>query len=578
MKLEFPLTPKKIREGMKKVISLIREETNWDLQRTLSDVTIEIGDAPELGYNFGVNIKKNQLVFGDWLDKVEPEITSRKIWEFIIIRESLSLFVKDELLEKEISELTKLFLNFMAMAYQKRLYEGKSFESEFQLLKARFLYLTKEDKKITKQLDEELDSLLTIIVTQGITYKLIYNTYLFFIEDIPVNELDAEELVNDFHRYLSSSPEEIAAPIQFKDSVVIVINELINLGHSTSAVEIARNLRMNHSTVTKHLTKIVSRYNASWRREPNWMGLGLHTYLILIEFSKDKNSEREDLASNLLDIPFVFELFDGENSDSIFLYSVLYCPHSIINNLTFKLDKMINEKTIKYFEIKPIKNRLFKTSFVHPQIKPALSNYEKLINGKIPIQKFNLWNTIEIFNITSKDQLDFDIRLLKFLSILISKAITTKGFYGVWLSELSEFLTENNIDPKDTLEATNFFNKMQNIAVEKNLLDFRLSISPSILNSHEQLVVKIICDPESDFAYRLIDDLSVFGWVVILHSYDELYMSINGLNYQDVLSELITGILKEKKIEFSIFSIKSRILRHVPYNELYDFDNKKWKF
>ena len=576
MKLEFSLTPEKIREGMEKVISSIQEETKWDVQRTLSDVTIEIGEAPELGYDFGANFKKNKLIFAKWIDKIQPEITSRKVWEFVLIRESLSFFIKTELFEKGIDELTRLFLNFMAMAYQNKLYEGKSFESEFQILKAKFLYLTKEEKEITKELDKELDSLLTIIVTQGITYKLIYNTYLHFIEDIPINELDVEELVNDFSRYLSNSPEEIAAPIQFKDAVVIVINELINLGQTASAVEIGKNLRMNHSTVTKHLTKIVSRYNASWRREPNWMGLGLHTYLILIEFSKDKNSEREELAANLLDIPYVFELFDGENSDSIFLYSVLYCPHSVINNLTFKIEKMVNEKTIKSFEIKPIKNRLFKTSFVHPQIKPTLSNNEKLINGKIPIQKFNLWNTNENFN--SKDQLDFDIRSLKFLSILISKAITTKGFYGVWLSELSEFLSENNIDPKDTLEATNFFNKMQNIAVEKNLLDYRLSISPSILNSHEQLVIKIICDPESDSAYRLIDDLSVFGWVVILHSYDELYMSINGLNYQDALSELISRFLEEKKIEFSMFSIKSRLLRHVPYNELYDFENKKWKF
>ena len=189
MKLEFPLTPEKIREGMEKVISSIRVETNWDVQRTLSDVTIEIGDAPEQGYTFGVNKVKNKLIFAKWIDNVQPEITSRKIWEFIIIRESMSFFVKTELLEKGIEELTKLFLNFMAMAYHQRLYEGKSFESEFQLLKARFLYLTDEDKTATKQLEKELDSLLTIIVTQDITYELVYKTYLFFIEDIPLNEI-----------------------------------------------------------------------------------------------------------------------------------------------------------------------------------------------------------------------------------------------------------------------------------------------------------------------------------------------------------------------------------------------------
>ncbi|MCK5046926.1 MAG: hypothetical protein KAS22_10125, partial [Candidatus Heimdallarchaeota archaeon] len=174
MKLEFSLTPEKIREGMEKVISSIQEETKWDLHRNLSDVTIEIGTAPEHGYTFGVNKVKNKLIFASWIDNVQPEITSRKIWEFIIIRESMSFFVKTELLEKGIEELTKLFLNFMAMAYHQRLYKGKSFESEFQLLKARFLYLSEADRVITNEM--ELDSLLTIIVTQGITYELIYKT------------------------------------------------------------------------------------------------------------------------------------------------------------------------------------------------------------------------------------------------------------------------------------------------------------------------------------------------------------------------------------------------------------------
>lgn len=576
MKLEFPLTPEKIREGMEKVISSIREETNWDVQRTLSDVTIEIGDAPEQGYTFGVNKVKNKFIFADWVNSVQPEITSRKIWEYIIIRESLSLFVKDELLEKEISELTSLFLNFMAMAYQKKLYEGKSFESEFQLLKARFLYLSDEDKIATKQLEKELDSLLTIIVTQSITYELIYKTYLFFIEDIPLNEIDVEELVNDFHRYLSSSPEEIAAPIQFKDSIVIIINELINEGHNASAITIAKNLRLNHSTVTKHLTKIVSRYNASWRREVNWIALGLHAYFFLLKFSKSKISEREALAKDILDIKYIFELFDGEDEDSIYLYSALYCPHTVIDNLTYKFEKLKNNKTILDFEVKPIKNRHFRTSFTNPQIKPSISNYNKLLDGKLPIQKFVLWNSKDAFNEKEIDQLELDKRLLNFLSILISKSVTTKGYFGVWLSELNDFLVANEIDPNSTLDATNFFNRMQNIAIEKGLLDYRLTITPSILNSHEQLFVTLKSNPDLDSTLRIIDELSIFGWIGILHSYEEVFLYINGLNYQDKLVNHITEFLDKKNIEFRVISHKSRLLRYVPYSLLFDYKNKKW--
>ena len=576
MKLEFPLTPEKIREEIQKVISSIREETNWDLQRTLLDVSIEIGDAPKLGYNFGVNIKKNQLVFGDWIDKVEPEITSRKIWEFVIIRESLLLFVEEELLEKEISELTKLFLNFMAMAYQKRLYEGKSFESEFQLLKARFLYLTKEDKKITKQLDEELDSLLTIIVTHGITYKLIYTTYLHFLEDIPVSEIDIEELINDFQRYLSSSPEEITAPIQFKDAVVIVINELVNLGHTTSAVEIAKNLRMNHSTVTRHLTKLVSRYYAYWRREYNWKKMGLHTYLILIAIDKKKDDVREEIGKELESIPYIFELFDGENLSYNYFYAIIHCPHSTADNLTFSLEKKQNDEKIIAFEIKPIQRRLYRTAFVHPQIKPTLSNFEKFLTGKTPIQKFVLWDNKDF----DSEVIEFDKSddsLLGFLSVLLNKSITTKGYFGVWLDKLDDFLIKNEVNPNDTSEGTNLFNKLQKIAIDKQILDFRVSISPSKMHSLEKLVIKIPCKPDSDSTYRLINDLTIFGWIGLLFSYEEIFFVINGLNYNDSVTKLIASFLEERDLEYEIFSAKSKFSRFIPFNDLYNYKNKKWK-
>lgn len=576
MKLEFPLTPEKIREGMQKVISSIHEETNWDLQRTLSDLSIKIDDAPEQGYTFGIKRLEKKLVFADWIDSVQPEITSKKIWEFIIIRESMSFFVKTELLEKGIEELTKLFLNFMAMAYHQRLYEGKSFESEFQLLKARFLYMTDEDKTATKQMEWELDSLLTIIVTQGITYKLIYNTYLHFIEDIPINELDAEELVNDFHRYLSSSPEEIAAPIQFKDAVVIVINELINLGHHTSAVEIAKNLRMNHSTVTRHLTKIVSRYNAYWRRELNWKKMGLHTYLFLIEINKNKDAIKEEIVKELQTIPYIFELFEGENANYNYLYAVLHCPHITADNLTFSLEKKCNDKKINAFEIKPIARRMYKTAFIHPRIRPTITNYEKLLNNKIPIQKLILWDNKD-FETDPMEFNDTDYNLFMFLSILLNKSIITQGYYGIFLSKLSDYLKITKIDENDTLELVNSLNGFQKLAVSKELLDFRLSISPSKMHSLERLIIKIPCKPESDSTFRLIDDLSIFGWMVVLYSYEEVFLVINGLKYNDTLTNVITSYLKEKELDCEIFSAKSRFSRFVPFNELYEYKNKKWK-
>jgi len=546
------------------------------LQRNLSDITIEIGDAPELGYTFGANKVKNKLVLAKWLENVQPEITRRKIWEFIIIRESMSFFFSDELLKNQISELSNLFLNIIAMSYLQKMYEGKSFESEFQILKGKFLYESDDKKESTLELENQINYLLTIVVNQNITHKLIYNTYLHFIEDIPLDEVDADELINDFQRYLSSSAEEIAAPIQFKDSVMIVINELINIGHNATAVEIAKNLRMNHSTVTKHLIKIVSRYNAYWRREYNWKKMGVHTYFLLIEISKENDSVKENITKEIQEIPYIFELLEGENIEFHYLYAVFHCPHSTADNLTFALEKKLNDKTINAFEVKPIQRRVYKTAFVHPKIKPTIANYEKLLAGKTPIQKFVSWDSKD-FETESIEFVESDYSLLKFMSILLNKSITTKGYFGVWLKELEGFFVENNVDPNDTLEGTNLFNKLQKTAISKKILDYRLSISPSILYSHEKLVIKIICNPDSDSTYRLIDDLSIFGWIGIMFSYEEVFLVINGLKHNDSVTKLIKSFLEEKKLEYELFSAKSIFSRFVPFNELYDYKNKKWK-
>ena len=219
---------------------------------------------------------------------------------------------------------------------------------------------------------------------------------------------------------------------------------------------------------------------------------------------------------------------------------------------------------------------MFKTAFVHPNIKPSFTNFEKLLASRSPIQKFVLWDNKDfashpiLFN-------ESDQSLLTFISILLNKSITTKGYFGIWLSELTAFQKQHNIDINDTLTSVNLLNELQKKAIDKELLDYRISISPSKMHSLEKLVIKIPCKPDSDTTYRLIEDLSIFGWLVVLYSYEEIFLVINGLKFNDSLTELIASFLMEKEIEHEIFSAKSKFARFVPYNDLYDYKNKRWK-
>ncbi|NHJ05300.1 MAG: hypothetical protein EAX90_10780, partial [Candidatus Heimdallarchaeota archaeon] len=234
MNLDFPLTPEKIREGMNEIISEIRKETNWDLMRNLSDITITIGDAPEYFESFGVSRSSQDLIFGEWLEKLEPDYTKESLVEYLIIRESFSLFFKESLLFSEIRMLTDFFLNILTVSFIKNKFEGRSFDIVVGFAKARFLFKKNDITNFDIQFLIKMDELVTSIINQGISYTLIFNTYLFFIEDIPFNEINIDEVLIDFSRYLAVSSLEIAAPIQFNESIIKTLEKLVELGYQTS--------------------------------------------------------------------------------------------------------------------------------------------------------------------------------------------------------------------------------------------------------------------------------------------------------------------------------------------------------
>jgi len=81
-----------ILKEIQKVFDDICKKTSWEPTSSPKDIKIAIGDAPEYNERFGVNRKKDKIIFGDWIDKVKPKAVSDHFWEFLIIRESFTYF------------------------------------------------------------------------------------------------------------------------------------------------------------------------------------------------------------------------------------------------------------------------------------------------------------------------------------------------------------------------------------------------------------------------------------------------------------------------------------------------------
>ncbi|MFW9923267.1 MAG: hypothetical protein ACFFDW_08290, partial [Candidatus Thorarchaeota archaeon] len=116
---------------MQEVITKIKEETNWDEVRSLSDIQIEIGNAPEYFETFGVVRGENKLIFGSWLNDINPNDAREYIVNFLIIRESFVIYIKEILFEEKILLLTNLLLNMLALVYIRMQDEERTYEAAF---------------------------------------------------------------------------------------------------------------------------------------------------------------------------------------------------------------------------------------------------------------------------------------------------------------------------------------------------------------------------------------------------------------------------------------------------------------
>ncbi|HUU79061.1 MAG TPA: hypothetical protein VMX55_12005 [candidate division Zixibacteria bacterium] len=575
MNLEFPLTPEKIREGMNEIISEIRKETNWDLVRSLSDITITVGDAPEYFESFGVVRTANEMVFGSWLNNVEPLFYKKSLWEFLIIRETISLFLSEDILFKEISQLTNYFLNFTSLSYIQSIVKDQPHEANLSEVKIRLLYPPSSSSiEETNQLTK-IDSLLTTILTQNISFKLILNTFLFFIEDIPLEELDYNEIIYDFTRYIAVDPLHIAAPLQVNKTTASIISELSKSGYSTSFSDIAKKIGVDASIISRSLLKIATRYKSKWFIERNWKKMGLHSYLLIIKIDKQNEEIAQKILDELSKSNYIRRVYRGENSSALFIYSSIECPHIFIENFSIKMEKHLKKDEIISLETKLIRNKAYRTTIIDKDFIPNVNNFKELISNKKNLSVLELWNFNNFSEKTPTVFSEKDKNLLRFIAILMYDSIVGHGVFGVQVKELNKFLADNKIDSGNISDSISFFKKFQTEAFIKNLIDFRISISLSNLLPANYLVLKIKVN-SNDLTEEIINKISIFSWMLIQFTSDSIIVLILGLDYHNPIVEVIKKNLSNYNVDIEFFSMNNVINKYVPFDKLYNFKTKKW--
>ncbi|NHJ48289.1 MAG: hypothetical protein FK733_10935 [Asgard group archaeon] len=576
MPIEFPLSPEKIREEMKRIISEIRDETDWELKWNLSELTIEIGNAPMYGPIFGINRDSKKIAFGSWLEELTPKYYRNNLVEFLIIRESLSCFIENELLLETNFTLVFYILNLCALAYMRKKYEKKYFETKLFNIRERFLF---EDDQLNDEerfFQSKFHSLATNVVSQQITYKHLLETFLHFLEESSYSELDEYEILDHIYRYLSNIPEEIVAPIRLKLNTLQVLEKVVDMGFDATASNIAEILGKDHTTIYREFKKIASRYNAYFRVQKNFHKLGLHFYLILIRLNKNNDDNVQRTIDELCKVRYVGIISEGKGDNFHYIYSITLCPHFVADSLGNKFEKMMKNQIIKSFEIKPLKNRIYMTSFVEERFDSSIENYQKLIDGVFKCKKIETWNDNKFKQSPPMKFTEKERNLLRAISVYKSSSLANPQLYRVFTTQLKKFAVDNKIDINKLDDFLGFMNSQRNQLLEKELINFRLELTISDLAINDVLSIKVNCDTENEKTVQLIDKISIFSRIAFHITHDCIIIQILGLNNEHPITNLIIKLISKFGFEYEKFTIKQKVWRFIPLSELYHFQGNKW--
>jgi hypothetical protein len=574
MSIEFPLTPDNIREEMERIISSIREETNWELHRNLTEVTIEIGDAPEKGSLFGISRMPKELAFGSWIADLQPDYYRTNIAEFVIIRESISFFIDNELVFDSDQELIQDILFLCAIAFWRRMYEGREFETRLVNVRQLLLIATEDLTEEERSKHALIQALSNTIISQKISYNLAVETSLHFIGEPPYIEIDELEIMLLLYRFFSDIPDEIVAPISLKPKSLQVLEKVIELGFKATPIAISKILKKDNASIHREFTRIASRYNAFFRVEKNFHKLGLHYYSIIIRFNDLDNKER--IINELENIEYIGEIYEGSGNDKEYVYSIVLCPHFIAETLGTKLERLQRNNFLSSFEIKPLKNRIYMTTFVEGRFQPSIENYKKLLNNKIRSKKLKIWDNNRFSQNPPMNFEEKENNLLKAISVYQSHSIANNRYYRVFTTEMYSFASENNVNTKEMGKVLGFMNNQRNQLLDKELIDFRLELTLTNIAIDDMLIIKVKCDPDTEEIQKLIDKISIFSWTAFNIAFDSIIIRVLGLNNKHAISKLLSDTINEDGFEYEMFTVNKKVWRYIPFADLYHHQGNKW--
>ncbi|HUT81743.1 MAG TPA: hypothetical protein VMZ29_11125 [Candidatus Bathyarchaeia archaeon] len=525
------------------------------------------------GVTLGIKRTKNEIILGEWLiDTLKTRSTSYLMY-FLIVKESLVNFF-----EETLTDTDEAILNIITILWIKHFFLIKTLDNPMIKAVNHRIY---QEEDIAGKHYLQFDNISNILFIKNILFE---KAFAKFYELKHLQKLSESEIFQEFRKWTFSyiSDLDVIAPIVLSKRLLPTLELLTKLNHKDANAEsIAEILNLHPNSIRKQFRSILEKYIVIWRPIINSDQLKLHDYFLKV-IIKDGNFD--DVYNLVSKIPYNKSVYIGESD----LYKIIYCPslicpHLVSEQLNAKLTKLMNKNEIVDFNIQQIRERFQYGTITHSSINPTLDYFQKLLLNKDEIKELIPITTahekIENFSLEFDDEdQTVDYNLLYFLSILRSKYLLKQG-YNVFVAELPHLYKINNIDVNDNLAGSVLLNQLEIRALKKGLLTYVFFIRSFAPRAPDVLIFEI---PTLNKDYRktlteTIQQLQKFSFLAQIKIADREIYIIPGLNHTHPISNLIKQVLDKNGLESLFYTIRLQESRFIPFHELYNYDNQKWK-
>jgi hypothetical protein len=536
-------------------------------------ITLVSNDNNRFGHSFGVQRDAKKSQFSSWLFELEKE-EKEYLLLFLTVKEALLHFIS---FSEKNEVFTELFINVITMVWL----GNKGFIKTIGDRIVRFNRIRCRIAEI--ELNYWLITIFQTFFILDTPYSEIIKKIDLFLQTFENKEWSNKELMKYFDEWVDNLyiSEEMVAPFYLQNRLIKIIKIMLKLGYEkSSSANIASTLKIHNNTARNYMYEIRKAFRPLWFPIWHLELFNLQNYLLILKTNSE--AKQSKILEKLKDNPYIESIYKSMKHEESFIITSqdMRCPTNEAEKINKQFQHWQEQNLITQFYFQPRTEFITYSTFTSKKILFTPKKYEQQTN-RLDDSIFKFKNHyLEKSPSDSKGKLPIklDYNLLNFKSVFRSRGII-KSMYIVYLDEFYEMCKKNNIQRENDKIVTDFLNQQEIRLRRRNLLHYKLITVP-LMSPINLLAIEIPYQSNKDYKKlaKLLDQYIIFSWVYEYITRDKILLIIrSNFSAKHPIVKFLEDMLKKEGFEPTFSNIDWYFSKPIPYHELFDFEQNKWK-